>query len=165
MKKCKYDDFPISTVLIRAAIALALLGSGGVIMYQTDLWLGIAYDIYVVGLLLIILKTACTRCDYYGARCDTGLSKIATLLFSRNKNRERFPCIAKRSLLPLAVLVIAPITVFVVEAISAVSLFSVISISVFLVSMGLLVWTNRTLSCPHCKMSDICPVARAKDQG
>jgi len=159
-----YDEYPIIHVIGENLLILiwVLLGTLGI--WLSNPLLGIVYFTSSIFLIFIILrKIVCTKCYYYGRRCHTGWGKIAAFLFKKgdindfnNKTGQIIPPIT------YMLLSITPIILLLVFlTFNSNSFIFLILILFILLSIFALV-INRKISCPNCKMRQICPGSMAK---
>ena len=161
---CVYDDFPRPITLIRGGLFLAWFVSGAVL---AGLSLGlvavlsfVAIDIAVIA---AIMRKSCSRCRYYGHRCDSGMGLVVATLFPQKPTDEYAEHAQAGIVLMFLIFAVPPI-------LAAVAMFSGVSGLVLpllanLAFLAAFVITTPALGCRHCKMADICPLSPQKSRG
>jgi hypothetical protein len=137
---------------------LALFVTGSVIMLGLGLWALAGYILCSILVMLSIVAFGCRRCRYYGRRCDLSLSILATLLFSKGDDEPKWLHFANKSIPWLIVLALAPFVVGIVQLLVRFSLGKLGWLIGYTAIVGLFIATALRISCPHCKMNDVCPI-------
>jgi hypothetical protein len=156
-----YNRFPLRVIIIRQLILLLFLGSAFASLYFFSPLALITYLGYTGILIGVILKTACTRCDYYGSVCDLGASVIVTRLFKRKSDNGEFTCIAGKSIPWLIVLAAVPLVTGILNLAAGLSFKNVLLLSSYIIACILFAVTSLKVTCPHCMMLEKCPFAGA----
>ncbi len=153
-----YEDFPTHVVIFRLSHFSFIVLSSTIILFMVIQWMTIIYLLYVSIIFLGIFKFICSKCDYHGKTCDTGLSKFAGILFTKNTNRNQFRTCGIISLPFLGIIFLIPIIIGVFGIIKDHSSFLLINLTLFIFLLIVYFLITPKLSCSHCKMNDVCPL-------
>jgi hypothetical protein len=79
--------YPKYVIITRWIILLAAFAMGIYILSDIKDFLGMAYIVYsLIALTLILPLSRCASCFYHGKRCNTGWGRVSAYLFPQDKN-------------------------------------------------------------------------------
>jgi hypothetical protein len=64
-----FEKYPLSTVLIAGGVALLVLVISAYLVWQVNMFLGLLFICYLLGLEYSIYKLGCSCCYYSGRIC------------------------------------------------------------------------------------------------
>ena len=158
------ERYPLSTVIIENLFFVLWLGIGATLMWGFMPALAVAYVIFGVVMMGVVMRiSVCGSCYYHNKMCHTGWGKLSAL-YCRQRDLSRFGKGFSGALIPLfyGSMAVAPL---VLGGISTARHFTplkgaLVALFVFVVVMSSVVLRKK--SCATCKMRDICPGAAVK---
>ena len=157
----RYKSFPLVIVAYRALLLICLLGIGIAVVMIESIIGGIFYALFVLTVVAVQMISACARCDYHGARCDTGISVLTRLLMKKKSDRASFTGAAKRCLPLLIAIIVIPLGVSITMIVLSRSGLHLALLAAMIVLFNLIGITNKKVVCPRCRMNDICPLGKS----
>lgn len=113
----------------------------------------------IVMFLFVLRKHLCTCCYYYGKRCNTGWSKLASLMFKKESGNYELG--VKLALITWMLATLVPIVGIAGALIFNYSLRNLIFLVLFVLLTPVNLLSHK-LACAKCKMRFICPASMAK---
>ena len=162
MKKTSvYDSFPRPIVALRSSLLVGLLGVSVAMVTAQSVWGGLLYLLYVVAVIGFQMRIACSRCDYHGATCDLGISVLTRAFVKKKTDRGAFTPAAVRCLLPLVALLLVPMGVGIATIVLERSVLQGVLLGILVFIIVMFGITSKTMTCPRCRMRDICPLGKS----
>jgi len=153
----RYDTYPFSRIIPRWILGFAeiCLSLYLIISYKTNL--GLVYGAYWVFSLCVLLPLIrCTKCYYYGKRCNTGWGLLAGFAFPKGEQEYFQAGYALTFLMwPLRLL---PIFVGLQNLIGGLTFLSDGLFGIYLLIIIAHRLYYRSFNCPVCHQRDNCPV-------
>lgn len=83
-KENKTDKFPIYKIFPRLVLGAAEMGISIFLLIGFKMNLGLAFSVYwVLSLFVLLPLLRCTKCYYYGKRCNTGWGLLTKAMFPK----------------------------------------------------------------------------------
>jgi|GEM_PF-2382009 len=152
-----HHQFPWSVVLFRGLLALTFTASSLKVMSGAGHAVFIVYITLMVFTFSAILFFACRHCDYYGKRCDLGISLLVSRLFRQGSRHDLFEKTGRLAKWPMIILVMAPLSFGLIHAMDLASPREALPFLLSGLSLGLIVMTSAYWRCPRCLKRDQCP--------
>jgi len=153
----KYDTYPFSRIIPRWILGFAeiCLSIYLVITFKTNL--GLIYGAYWVFSLFVLLPLIrCTKCYYYGKRCNTGWGLLAGFAFPKGEQEYFQAGYALTFLIwPLRIL---PFAVGLLNLIGGLAFLQDGLFGIYLLIIGIHRLYYRSFNCPVCCQKEYCPV-------
>ncbi len=159
-KHKQYINFPVHIVVIRVFLALSMIFTGLYLVYRFNLMAFGGYLFFILLSLFLFLKYGCSRCVYYGQLCDLSISKMVPLVFKKRNDPEAFTCFSHNSYPWITVFVLVPVLAGIANLIRD---YQTIHLYLFIIcgiEIGLVTITSFTLSCPRCRMNEVCSLGK-----
>ena len=154
-----YENFPWRIVFFRQFLAVAFLASAIFVMSHFSSNVVMSYIAYVVLLFLGIAVFVCRYCYYHGRRCDLGFSIIATILTKKGQDKSKFGENGRLSIPFLLIMFLVPTIFGAINFGQEISPRNGLMLFAVLITGVVFVYSTPKLSCPHCKMIALCPLA------
>jgi hypothetical protein len=150
-----YDDFPMTTVVLRNLLNLIIFGLGAGLLSGFGRWAAIAYLALCVVMLLWVLTLFCRYCLYYGSTCVAGFGRIVPLLFQKGPE-ESFPR-AFWCTIPMLLSIVIPVLGSLYLLVTDLSVTTLVLLILFLVACFVVSpILMKTRGCVHCRNQDHC---------
>ena len=155
------EEYPVTWVIGQNIFFIVYFGVG-----VTGLWgiqihgipiLSISYIVFLVTMLIFILrKTLCTRCSYYGRRCNTGWGLLSSWMFKKRAGSNSIGVkLAGVTWLLVSLIPIIGISYLLVVDFM-VSRLTLLIVFIFLTLINFLIHRE---SCRKCEMQSVCPMS------
>ncbi len=153
----RYDTYPFSRIIPRWILGFAeiCLSIYLVIMFKTNL--GLAFGAYWVFSLFVLLPLIrCTKCYYYGKRCNTGWGLLAGFAFPKSEEKYFHAGYALTILMwPLRLL---PMAIGLLGLIGDLTFIPDGLFGIYLLIIIIHRLYYRSFNCPVCHQQERCPV-------
>ena len=160
MKEENYENYPMWIVILSNLVKVLGYAIGAIILAEFGIWVAVAYLIFCLLLMIILMKNGCNYCYYYGKWCGDGMGKIAPLFSKKRYDRD----FSKMDFSNWDVfLVFLPTILPVIGAIVLLLInFSwvmiIILVLCLIIGLGSIIVMHGALICKHCKQGRIgCP--------
>jgi hypothetical protein len=153
----KIDTFPFSKILPRWILGAAEIGLSIYFVISFHYYLGLFYGAYWIFSLFVLLPLIrCTKCYYYGKRCNTAWGLLAKFAFPRGETVYFQAGYALTVLLwPLRFF---PFAIGLLGLIGGITLEHDGLFGAYIVIILLHRLFYRLANCPVCHQQEICPV-------
>ena len=149
-------SYPKPVILIRWIILGAAFGLGIYFFWNIHSFLGLAYVIYsLVALTLILPLSRCISCYYHGKACNTGWGRVAAYLFPKGDESKYVENYTYNIFLHL--LWILPLLVSLAQLARRRSLLALILFGAYLLILLLERIILKKLACARCHQREFCP--------
>lgn len=154
----RYEQFPLKLVCLSALTTVIGYLLGTIVFYLLNPWLGAAFLLLCLAAVIVVMRYRCSYCYYYGKRCSSGFSLVASKLFKK-RSPEEFA--TQKTLMP-AMLISLPVILLPLLAAIALVLLTGTLLAWALLAANLLMFVpgsaKKSLYCSHCKQRELgCP--------
>jgi hypothetical protein len=148
-------SYPKPVIVVRWVILGAAFALGIFIFWRLHQILGLAYVIYsLIALTLILPLSRCASCFYHGKACNTGWGKVAAYLFPKG-DESKFVVNYSYSIF-LHLLWILPLFASLVQLVRERDLFALIIFGSYLFVLLVDKITLKKLACVRCHQREFC---------
>ncbi len=153
----KIDRYPIYKILPRLILGAAEAGLSVYLVISFKMYLGLAFSAYWIFSMLVLLPLLrCTKCYYYGKRCNTGWGVYAKVVFPRGEPEYFQSGYALTVILwPLRML---PVAVGLLNLIGGLEFIPDGLFGIYILIIILHRIYYRSSNCPVCHQQQVCPV-------
>lgn len=153
----KFDTFPVSRILPRLILGVAEAGISIYLVIDFKMNFGLAFSAYWIFSMLVLLPfIRCTKCYYYGKRCNTGWGLLAAFMFPKGEARYFQAGYALTFILwPLRLL---PIAIGLLGLIGGIKFMNDGLFAIYILIILLHRLYYRKANCPRCHQQEVCPV-------
>ena len=153
----RYDTYPFSRIIPRWILGLSEICLSIYLVISFKANLGLVYGAYWVFSLFVLLPLIrCTKCYYYGKRCNTGWGLLAGFAFPKEQQKYFHAGYALTFLIwPLRFL---PIAVGLLNLIGGLTFLSDGLFGLYLLIIVAHRLYYRSFNCPVCYQKGCCPV-------
>ncbi|MCP4580272.1 MAG: hypothetical protein GY839_01545 [candidate division Zixibacteria bacterium] len=153
----KYDTYPWSRIIPRWLLGIGEIGLSIYLAISFMKYLGLFFSAYWVFSLFVLLPLIrCTKCYYYGKRCNTGWGLLAGFAFPRGEQVYFQSGYALTFLLwPLRFL---PVAIGLLNLLDGIKFLPDGLFGIYLAVVIIHRLYYRLLSCPVCHQQKSCPV-------
>ena len=149
-------SYPKFVIIIRWIILGGAFALGIYILTSINQLLGLAYVIYsLVVLTLILPLSRCSSCFYHGKACNTGWGKVAAYLFPKG-DESKFVRHYDYAIF-IHLLWIIPLLTSFFQLVLARNLLALVVFGVYLFVLLLEKITLKKLACSRCRHREFCP--------
>jgi len=150
------DSYPKSVIVIRWIILVAAFALGIYILTNIKQLLGLAYIIYsLVVLTLILPLSRCSSCFYHGKACNTGWGKVAAYLFPKG-DESKFVRHYDYAIF-IHLLCIIPLLASLFQLVRLRNLLALVVFGLYLFILLIEKITLKKLACSRCRQREFCP--------
>jgi len=150
------DSYPKSVIVIRWIILVAAFALGIYILTNIKQLLGLAYIIYsLVVLTLILPLSRCSSCFYHGKACNTGWGKVAAYLFPKG-DESKFVRHYDYAIF-IHLLWIIPLLASLFQLVRLRNLLALVVFGLYLFILLIEKITLKKLACSRCRQREFCP--------
>jgi hypothetical protein len=153
----RYDTYPWRKILPRWFFGAVEAGLSTYIVIGLNVNLGLIFSSYWAFSMLVLLPLIrCTKCYYYGKRCNTGWGLLASFAFPRGEEIYFRSGYALTFLLwPLRIL---PIGISLLNLIDGLTFIPDGLFGIYILMIILHRVYYRASNCPGCHQKEVCPV-------
>ena len=153
----RYDTYPWRKILPRWFFGGLEAGISTYMVIGFSLDLGLVFSSYWIFSMLVLLPLIrCTKCYYYGKRCNTGWGLLAFFAFPKGEEIYFQSGYALTFLLwPLRIL---PAGIGLLNLLDGLSFVPDGLFGIYLIMMILHRLYYRSSNCPRCQQKEVCPV-------
>ena len=150
------ETYPAGVIIARWVILTIAFILGIFILSRIKPALGIIYALYALyALTLVLPRSRCVNCYYYGRACNTGWGKVAAYLYGKGEESRYTEHYAYAVFLHL--LWIIPLLASFFKLILAKSTFYVIFVLVYVLVLWLEKVALKRWACRRCHQREFCP--------
>jgi hypothetical protein len=149
-------SYPKSVIIIRWIILGGAFALGIYVLTSIKEVLGLAYVIYsIIVLTLILPLSRCAGCFYHGKACNTGWGKVAAYLFPKGDESKYVDLYDYAIFIHL--LWIIPLLASFFQLVRARNLLALVVFGVYLFVLLLEKIVLKKLACARCHQRELCP--------
>lgn len=152
-----FDSYPWARIIPRLIMGLGEIGLSIYLVIKFKMYLGLFFGAYwILALFVLLPMIRCTKCYYYGKRCNTGWGLFAGFAFPKGDTRYFQAGYALTFLIwPARIL---PFGVGLLNLIDGLSFLpdGLFGIYVLLIILHRIYY--RAVNCPVCHQKPVCPV-------
>jgi hypothetical protein len=157
-------SYPKPVIVIRWIVLGGAFALGIYILTNIKVVLGLAYVVYsLVVLTLILPLSRCTGCFYHGKACNTGWGKVAAYLFPKGDESEFVDHYSYAIFIHL--LWIIPLLASFFQLVRARNLLALAVFGGYLFVLLLEKITLKKLACSRCRQREFCPAVPFRKAG
>ena len=150
------QSYPKFVIIIRWIILAAAFALGIYILTGIKEVLGLAYIVYsLVVLTLVLPLSRCSSCFYHGRACNTGWGKVAAYLFPKG-DESKFVRHYDYAIF-IHLLWIIPLLASLLQLVRLRNLLTLVVFGVYLFVLLLEKVTLKKLACSRCRQREFCP--------
>ena len=152
-----YENYPAGIVLLSNTVALFIYGIGAYIVGGLGVPFAALYLLYCAWVEVMVLKSSCVSCYYYGKVCGFGKGKLSAMLFKKGEPRHFIERVVSWSdIMPDMLVLIIPLFVGIALAVKEFSWMKMILLAVLvLLSLGGNAVVRGSFVCKYCKQQAI----------
>ena len=150
------STYPKSVIIIRWLVLAAGFALGIYILWGIRDFLGLAYIVYsLIALTLILPLSRCASCFYHGRACNTGWGRVAAYLFPKG-DESRFVVNYNYAIF-LHLLWLVPLLASLIQLLRNRSLLALIIFAAYLLVLLMEKIILKKLACARCHQREFCP--------
>jgi len=160
-----FEQFPLTRVVFTNILMVFWIGLGTIACGFFNNLLGWIYLFCALLVIFVVLrKTVCTHCYYYGKWCSAGWGKLSALLFTKGDIEQFASCLSvKLAPVTYGLLLLIPLTFGIISLIQKFTLPKIIVLVLLVLTAFYSGTVNRKKACANCKMKLICPGSADKN--